>query len=313
MEKMSLQNSFMLNVSLVIMLTLVVVGCTSEHRKAKDVDAARVLHQLSSHVVSYLRQGEIDSLLEMYRTDVVYFPQYHYGIFNKSDLQDFYQRWIDSTTIVTMDRDIVDVAVVKDRAIETGTFSMDFERGGSKNTYRGKYMVIWKEENNSYKVEAESFCSDSYLPKDGVPYITTLTKYTKPIYELDASDDIENEIKTRNDEVIKNVESGSGRGRTEGYHREAIYMPNFSKMMIGLDRISPFLFETYFPGSNIFARHSFYDVRPIDEDHVIIAAHFKGGWNRSNSTGEFEGNMLNVRKRQNGKLIMYRQLVNSDR
>lgn len=309
MEKVSFHDSLRLNLSLVVILTFVAVGCNSKEETADDV---RVVNQLSNKLTSYFHNEEIDSLLAMYKTDVLYFPQYSRGIFYRSDLRDFYQRWIDSTDILRFDRDIVDIAIIKDRAVETGNFSLDFERGGVKKPYNGKYMVIWKKENDSYSVEAESFCSGYYLPKDSIPYNTTRTEHVNASYELDPSDVIENEIKILNDEVIKNVESGSGQGRTEDYHQEAIYMPNFSKMIIGLDSISPFLFETYFPGSNFFVQHSFYAVRPINVDNVIIAAHFKGGWNRPDNTGKFEGNMLNVRKRQNGKLVMYRQIVTSD-
>ena len=313
MKKVIFPDSLELVVLMVVLLTFVIAGCRPANRNAEDKSVARELHQLSSNLSRYLREGKIDSLLAMYRTDLIYFPQYHYGLFDKSDLRDFYQRWVDSTPILTMDREIVDAIVIKDRAVETGDFSVEFEREKGKNTYRGKYMVVWKEESGSYRVEAESFCSDSYLPKDSVPYPTGLTKYTRPLYELDTTNDVEYEIKMLNDEVINHVESGDGQGRKEGYHQAAIYMPNFSEMMVGIDRIAPFLFKTYFPGSNFFVRHSFYEVRPIDENHVMVAAHFKGGWNRSNSTGKFEGNMLNVRKRQSGKLVMYRQIVNSDR
>ncbi len=283
-------------------------------QKNKETDVV-LIKELSAQLTRYAQDEDVTSLLSLYDSDVSYLPQYKFGIFKKNDLQHFYANWLSSTKITNFKREIANIDFFSNRAIEIGNFIMVYQNlKKEESEYHGKYMVVWKEDKEGYKIEAECYGSSEYIPIERVPYYTVNVPETVSPQRSSDQDAVDHEILALNSEVITHVEAGNGEGRAEGYHHEGIYMPNFSKMLMGIDSIRPFLMRTYTPDSNFFVDHSFYDIEEIDKDHVMVVGHFKGGWNRPNDQGLFGGNMLNIRKRNDtGKLVMYRQIVVSDR
>ncbi|MEM6737666.1 MAG: nuclear transport factor 2 family protein [Bacteroidota bacterium] len=298
-----------------IMVLLVVIRCKSNQENPKSVVSSKaIVTELSKKLTEQLAEGNLDSIMRLYSEEIIYFPQYKSAVLSKDGLRSFYQEWTDSITFLEINRQIVDLDSIGDRIVETGIFSIRYSKDDRDFTYSGNYLTFWKKEVDSFKIEAESFCSDYWMPKDSLPYGFIAGDSISLDHTYSASAEIVDEILALNKKMINDIEVGNSKGRVEGFHRDAVYMPNFSKMLIGMDSIQPYLHKIYYPGSNIFVKQNYYDIRLIDDNHVLVAGHFKGGWNRVDNSGTFEGNMLNLRKRNDeGKLVMYRQISNSDR
>ena len=296
-------------------ILLLEIGCKSSLDPPQSIVSSKVLvTDLSKKLTTQLAAENLDSVMSLYSKQVIYFPQYKSAILSKDGLRSFYQKWTDLVSFTEFNRQIVDLDSISDRIVEMGKFSITYSKNETHANYSGNYLTIWKKELGSFKIEAESFCSDYWMPKDSLPYGPILVESNSGSGTYSAPNDIVEEILSLNSKMIEDIEVGNSQGRVEGFHKDAVYMPNFSEMLVGIKRITPYLHKVYYPGSNIYVKQNYYDIRRIDTDHVLVAGHFKGGWNRADNAGIFEGNMLNLRKRNDeGKLLMYRQISNSDR
>ncbi|MEM1258846.1 MAG: hypothetical protein AAGH81_09965 [Bacteroidota bacterium] len=259
-----------------------------------------------------LKISGIKAVMEGYTHDVLFFPQYKTAISSKTDLEDFYTEWTDSFEIMDYGKNTVCLEIIGNRLVEIGTFSLTGNEK-QKIPFTGNYMVIWKKVEAVYQIEIELFGNDTYVTRNQVPYasVSIPIPHALPKYMLSEDTKIEKELIFHNNQVIEAVTKGDPEKRIRGFHDEAILIPNFSEIKKGKERIVPYIESVYHPESNLYVSHKFYDVRVIDENHVIVAGHYKGGWDRPNDKGSFEGNMLNLLKRnEEGKLVMYRQISN---
>ena len=120
-------------------------------------------------------------------------------------------------------------------------------------------------------------------------------------------------VRKWNEEVIRDVRTGDGNARADGFTQDGIYMPHFNSMIIGVDSIRKYMLKTYNPAAKVYVQHTYHAIYDLKE-FVLVNGHFKGGWGDKDNGGTFEGNMSNLRKKgKDGKFLMHRQLANNDR
>ncbi len=242
-------------------------------------------------------------------------PEYKTAIFSKPKLKEFYKKWLDTVDLIQYKKSVYEIQAVDNHVLEIGEYNMEFQQKlDSIHEYRGKYMIIWKgDQNGALKIVSEIFGSDVFLNPKDVPYSKVSVKDYTDREPTNISPELRGEILKLSKRAIQNVETGDGEARANEFTHDGIYMPHFEKMLVGMDNIKPYMLKTYQAEAAVYVSHNFYDIYEF-KDFVLVNGHFKGGWGDSINGGTFEGNMSNLRKRtKDGQLLMYRQLANNDR
>jgi len=263
----------------------------------------------------WYQHQKIDSLMEIYHSEITFCPEYKPAIFNKTRLEKFYQEWWKINTIKTYQKEIYEVQSFGDYILEDGHFTLDYlDVDGVSKQYDGMYFVIWKQDaKGRLRILSEGLCSDKYRQPKEMPYakVEVIEQLDYPQKTISAS--LTKMVHRANDALINAVVTGNSEARIKGFTEDAIYLHHFNKMMVKLDVIKPYLRKTYTPEAGIYVAHNlgrFYD---LGNEYVLIHAHYKGGW-KMNGGGTFEGNFINIL--QVGKddtLKTYRSWTNNDR
>ncbi len=287
-------------------VTLAFYRLTRQHRQIVEIN------NTIEHV--YLSE-KVDSLINLYHHEATFFPEYKPAIFDITKLRSFYQDWFKAIDIKAYTKKIYKVEVFSDYILEIGNFSLDYlSVDPLPHTYSGKYMVLWKSSpDGKLSIISETFGSDKYLEPENVPYADVQIEEKTPLSRNEVSRQVEAEIEEFNAEVIKAVEEGNGEARASGFTKDGIYMPHFDAILVGMEVIRPYMLKIYKPGGSLFVKHTYQKIYDLG-NFVFVNGHFKGSWGKSMKGGTFEGNMSNLMKRnEQGKLLMYRQLANNDR
>ncbi len=283
--------------------------------QSKKTDYRAELELTNNVIGRAIQNKNVDSIINLYNEEFTFMPEYKTAIFSKANLEQFYEKWLNSTDITIYKKNIYEVKIINGHVLEIGTFQMSFEQTmGSIKDYNGKYMIVWEKTNRGkLKIISEIFGSDIFVSPENVPYATVEVKDSTDKKPDHVDKKLKDEILKINQRVIKAVVEGNGIERTNGFTSDGIYMPHFGKMLVGKDSIKPYMLRTYEPEASLYVAHNYFDIYDFN-DYVLVNAHFKGGWGDSTNGGTFEGNMSNLRKRtEDGELLMFRQLANNDR
>ena len=118
------------------------------HAQESDIIAI----ERASHTFSYLLvQGQYDSLLNMYTSDAKIFPN-NQEILEGDQLREY---WIpkDESYQVTYHKAVPKgIRVWGDEAYDWGYYEGKSVANGEESSWKGKYVIIWRKENNAWKM-----------------------------------------------------------------------------------------------------------------------------------------------------------------
>ncbi|HSD08111.1 hypothetical protein [Flavobacterium sp.] len=275
------------------------------------------IYNLNLEVENQFINEDFNSLIKHYDTELTYFPEFKPAIFSIGVLKKFYKDWFGQVRIESYKKNIFKVENFNEFILEVGTFDLKYSSSTApkiQSRYQGKYMIIWRStKSGKLKILSEAFGADKFIEPEDMPYSNVSVKESDISAENKTIDPaLSSEIEIQNSDVIKAVVEGNGYKRSEGFTDDGIYMPHFESILSGIDIIKPYMLKTYNPGAKLYVKHHFYRIFDFG-DLILINGHFDGGWGDKTNGGVFTGNMLNLLKREKGKLLMYCQLVNNDK
>ncbi|MEM1135853.1 MAG: hypothetical protein AAGI07_08425 [Bacteroidota bacterium] len=238
-------------------------------------------------------------------------PEYKPSMHQLNTIQLFFSKWFEQIDINSYERKIYEVKPIDNYFLEIGNFSIGYiESNNQQKKYDGKYMIVWKIAiDKSLVVVSEIFGSNTYLGAVEVPYANVEIKECESLPNNKISVKTRKEITEVNNAVIRSVVKGDSEARANRFSEDAIYMPHFKSILIGLPTIRSYMLETYSPEAKLYVTHTYGRMYDLGQ-FILVNGHFQGGWGDKASGGEFEGNMLNLWKRTTeGELKMYRQLA----
>jgi ketosteroid isomerase-like protein len=272
------------------------------------------LEAIDSSMAYYYLKGNADSLVGFYDTAFTYLPEYYSPIDQTIGLQKFYTDWFKSQPLASYSKQIYSVEKIADYVLEIGTFHMGYtKRPGPDKEYNGKYMTMWRRDGSGkLTIISEAFGADKYIKQEDMPYASVPVEETKKKEDVNIlSDKLRPEIGEFDKGVVKAVLTGDGEARAKEFTTDGIYMPHFDPMQVGMAMLRPYMLKTYTGSSITDVRDNFHEIFDTG-DFVFLSGHFKVGFGNGDNKGSFEGHMSNLMKRgQDGKLLMYRQLAHN--
>jgi len=268
------------------------------------------INLLNTQTELALIQGNTDTLMQYYHHQAVCMPEYHQALYTIADIKKFYADWFNQVNIRQFRRTIFDVQTEGEYIVESGNYATTFTPSGQASfAYNGKYITIWKNENNKLKRIGEIWGSTNYIDRAQLAHWNDSAIIKPPV--LSAA--ITSEIDKRNAVVCKAVKERDGITLATLYTDDAIYMPYYSPMLAGIDSIKAY-----------YVQHENPDVK-IDTVYIKASRVLKAGnsyivngwyvvkWQAGNNSGIVTGKSINVWIRKpGGELMLFRQMVNHD-
>jgi ketosteroid isomerase-like protein len=304
-----------ISVILIITLTVALNIDLKSQRSTKDLDDSRIeLEAINSRIEQLYLTKDVKALTSLYADQFTFFPEYKPAIFEVKALNKFFKDWFTAGDIRLYKKKISIVEVYSDHLLELGTFSFHYTSiKNPQGEYKGNYMVLWKSDNDGkLSIISETFGADTYIEPEVVPYADVQVEEINSIAIDNVNKKLIAEVEEFDAVVLKAVANGDGNARADGFTKDAILLPNFDSILVGMETIRPKMLKTYTPNMSYIVKHYYNRIYDLG-DYVFVAGQYKGGWGDSTQGGRFEGNMSNLLKRtKNGKLLMHRQAGNRD-
>lgn len=275
------------------------------------------LHQqlsiLNKRIAKAAIEKNLDETLNCFLEDAVYMPEYHPAIYGKPGIITYFKSWLDSTTIISLDKAIVDIQSFGEFVIETGTFLQQYKcRSDSITLYNGKYLTVWKRSADKLMIVSEIRGAAEPVSRDQFSFIRGQA-YSNP--EPVADNELNREVAARNKRITELVKNRQGeKHAVEFFLPDAIYLTYDSPMFVGLDRIKAYFSEHEKPGDVLIDSLIISAAKIIDAGAILIEYgyyYIEVAWD--GGKGNFRGKSTNIWKRDNeGRLMLYRQMVNHD-
>lgn len=279
--------------------------------------ATKMLTEVNHNLEELLLNKQIQPLIDFYDQHAVVFAEYKSAMTEQTTIEHFYTDWLSLVDISAFKKIIYEVQVFRGYLLEVGTIHLSYSHTINKaeeTIYHGKYMVFWQQGNEGqWRILSEIFGSETYLTPEEVPYAKVTIKECEMSENLNVDPELWSRVNNLNEQVIKDVEAGDGDKRSRDFTDDGIYMPHFERMLVGIEQIRPYMLKTYKPENAVYVKHRYYKIVDL-QTHMLVLGHFDGGWKNSESSGTFQGNMFNLRKRdEQGKWLMHRQMSVNDR
>lgn len=273
--------------------------------KLKDINnqiAASFLHNDSSVIIKYYDEKE-----------PVCMPEYHKALYTKENIKSYYQQWLSSFKINAYKRDIYEVQLLDNYAIEIGTFNINAVNEKSPLMYDGKYLNVWKiAKDGKLTLISEIWGANKAI--DGANFSFIKTKESE-IPKPKVNKTLENEVNKRNQRIAELVTNREGEKHAdEFFTKDAIYLTYDSPMFIGIENIKPYFVEHEKPNGVSIDSISIKASRMIPINNFVIEYGYyyvDVSWDNKKGKATVTGKSTNIWKRdENGTLMLYRQMVN---
>lgn len=152
---------------------LLITGCAEgDNRTDMDNDIEGIqndIEAVNARFESYFAGQQWDSLASIYTDDAILMPQ---GAPMERDPEGIRQGFMQmgQMGVTAVELATEEVEAEGDMAFEIGQYML---RGGGAEMDRGKYLVVWKNEDGDWKIHRDMFNSDSPMPGGGTLSDTT--------------------------------------------------------------------------------------------------------------------------------------------
>lgn len=265
--------------------------------------AASFLNKDSSVIIKYYDDKE-----------PVCMPEYHPALYNKEDIKSYYQQWLSGFKISAYKRDIYEVQLIDNYAVEVGTFSINsIKNKGSLLVYDGKYLNVWRiEKGGRLILVSEIWGANKAIEGSNFSFIKTKPAET-PKPKINKT--LENEVNKRNERIAQLVTNREGEKHAlDFFTQDAIYLTYDTPMLIGMENIKPYFVEHEKPNGVSIDSISIKASRMIPLNNFVIEYGYyyvDVSWDNKKGRAIVTGKSNNLWKRnENGILMLYRQMVN---
>lgn len=257
-----------------------------------------------------------EQLQAYYSSQVVVMPEFHNILYGCKSTGSYYNHWLKSTTYNKLSRNIADVQTAGNYAIEAGNYQHRFVKTGTDTiTYNAKYLRVWDLRNKKAPlIIAEVWGSINWFDRSILPQIPD-SPSAPPTSSADKG--TVSQITERNALIKRFVIARDGLSHAKLFAEDAIYMPYYENMHIGIDSVKAY-----------FVRHERPDNLTIDSLQILYAnmidlgggvvlenGFYKVRWHTAEDPagGTGSGKSINVwKKNEEGEWMMFRQMVNHD-
>lgn len=293
---------------------LISIAATSTAQTTTGTAVFRKKLEVINHQLALdLQHKNTNSLLRYYADSAVCMPEYHTALYNKPAIESYYATWLKNSSIQDYQRTIYEVHQVSSYLIETGTFTSHFTNTGKAPVaYNGKYIVIWKiGKNNALTRLSEIWGSNQYIDRAQLDFSQQEDIIQTPNPRIKTA--LSDELDKRNAIICQSVAARDGVRLATMYTNDAMYMPYYSPMLAGIDKIKAYYIEHENPGVSIDSI-SINASKIITADSLLLVnAYYIVKWRAGNDQGTVTGKSVNVWKRtSSGELMLYRQMTNHD-
>ncbi|SHH61675.1 YybH family protein [Flavobacterium defluvii] len=273
--------------------------------RLKDINnqiADSFLHNDSSVIIKYYDEKE-----------PVCMPEYHKALYTKENIKSYYQQWLSSFKINAYKRDIYEVQLLDNYAIEIGTFNINAVNEKSPLMYDGKYLNVWKiAKDGKLILISEIWGANKAI--DGANFSFIKTKESV-IPKPKVNKSLENEVNKRNQRIAELVTNREGEKHADEFFiKDAIYLTYDSPMFVGIENIKPYFVEHEKPNGVSIDSISIKASRMIPINNFVIEYGYyyvDVSWDNKKGKATVTGKSTNIWKRdENGTLMLYRQMVN---
>ena len=236
------------------------------------------LETLNRRIEQLYLKEDVNALTSLYARQFTFFPEYKPAIFEIKALNEFFKDWFTVGDVKLYKKKISAVDVYSDHLLEVGTFSFHFSSiKNPQGEYKGNYMVLWKRDNDGkLSIVSETFGADTYIEPEVVPYAEVHVEETNFTAIDNVNKKLIAEIEEFDAVVLKAVANGDGNARAEGFTKDAILLPNFDSILVGMENIRPKMLKTYTPNTSYIVKHYYNRIYELG-DYVFVVGQYKGG------------------------------------
>lgn len=277
--------------------------------------AGRGFSQGNHEFIKATTTENISLLMEQYAPDAVCMPEYHNALYGKKDIQRYYETRFKASTITEYTRTLHDSHQAGKYVIESGTFSYTYTlTGKAPLAYTGKYLIVWKEnKKHELKIVSEIWGSDSYLERTSLIFPENNARAYKTVPAVNIRTDVEKQITDRNMLISDCVKARDGATLATTYEEDAIYMPYYSPMLIGKEKITQYYLEHEDPAVKIDSVAIRFSRVQQAGDYAIVDGYYGVKWQSGDNAGIVTGKSINIwRRNKEGVFMLYRQMTNHD-
>lgn len=279
-------------------------------------DVKSFLYATGMQMDEAFRHSREEQLQAYYSSQVVVMPEFHNILYGRKSTGSYYNHWLKSTTYNKLSRNIADVQTAGNYAIEAGNYQHRFVKTGTDTTtYNAKYLRVWDlRDKKAPLIIAEIWGSVNWFERSTLPQIPDFPA-APPTSSIDNA--TASGIKERNALIKRLVTARDGVSHARLFAPDAIYMPYYENMHIGIDSVNAY-----------FVRHERPDNLTIDSLQILHAnmielgngivlenGFYKVRWHTADDPagGTGSGKSVNVwKKNKRGEWMMFRQMVNHD-
>lgn len=274
------------------------------------------IQSINNEIEKNLIDEKVNGVLNYYTTESVVMPEFHKTLYGKENIHLYFQYWLDMVNVNSFKRTIYEIHTINNGfLLETGTFKNNFTQANNDSfLYEGKYIRIWNiGDKDSLTIISEIWGSNSYLDRAKFPSIENNKSDNIPGYRV--SRKIKEEVRSQNQIITDLVKNRDGEKHSTFFTTDAIYMPYYMPMLVGIKKVRSYFIEHEKPGDVQI------DSLQINTSKIIDMGNFalEHGYYRIRGKGEnntswvVTGKSINLWKRdKKGKLMLYRQMVNHD-
>jgi ketosteroid isomerase-like protein len=234
-------------------------------------DLKAQLEKLKSiFIASYINENA-EERMKYYAPDAVSMPEYQPVIKGINAIKEYYIEIFKRQQIRAYQKEIVEIADLKEIVMETGIFTIDYTPavGTSPVTHTGKYMNVWKvQKDGSLQLHAEAWGYFRHIEDPAVFYVNIENMGSDSPQGPETN--ISFELKALNALMENAVRSRNGRFQAEFYTEDGIYMPFADTMKVNKENIRQHLIGYTSGGNVMFDSISVYTDEFIPLDGYVI-------------------------------------------
>lgn len=254
-------------------------------------------------------------LRSYYDQHAVVMPEFHVMLQGNKSVGDYFGHWLRGTTFNQKERKIAEVQTVGQYAIELGNFRHLFALSGKDTvSYHAKYLRVWSiGDKKAPKIVSEIWGAVNWFERSNLPSIPDLPGQLppSPIDPQTAA-----RITERNALIKSFVQARDGESHAGLFTHDAIYMPYYENMHIGIDSVHSYFVRHERPDNLMIDSLEIRFVNMIDLGGIVLEnGYYRVRWHTKEDAngGTGSGKSINLwKKNDRGEWMMHRQMVNHD-
>jgi ketosteroid isomerase-like protein len=301
-----------LNFSVLFLFAIPSLATVSDDKPIWKTKIESINQEISASLIS----KDIDAIMHFYHREAVSMPEHHITLFTPPAIHEFYSQWLDQASFIHYEKKIYDIQKEGLYIFETGLLNWSISREGKDHyNFDGKYMTVWKvDTQGQLSLYAEIFNANNFYERTALPEINLSKNIPNENPGLQASQKIQAELVSRNHLINQWVKERKGREHSAIFRDDALYLPYYQPMKIGITEIRQYFDEHETPRETVYGLE-IHASRIIDlGDCVLEFGYYKieVGWG-TDERYKGTGKSINLWKRNDrGILMIYRQIVNHD-